>query len=511
MTTQSEVIAFLASPHAFNSCEDVSVIETHGALVFLCGPVALKLKRAVKYDYMDLSTVELRHAMLVREIELNAPFAPMIYRDVLPVTRQDEGLALAGDGPVVDWVLRMWRFPAEDELQEIAKRGELDEELALSMGEAVAAYHKATPIVRCPGSQLIGDILDELQRVFAEFTGSMGMMRIPVWAHEARDAWMSNRSLLDARGLSGHVRRVHGDMHLRNFVLMDGQPTLFDALEFDEILGTCDVLYDVAFLIMDMCHSGLQKQACRVLDTWLCEAEGEEDDGLAALPLFLSVRAAIRAMVLLQTDAACETPEASACEIDEYMQLADVCLRRPPPMLVAVGGYSASGKSILARQIAPDIGALPGAVILASDMERKAGLQKKQALNKEAYTSEKRTAVYQRIFTRAESILKAGHAVVLDATFLGPDLRKKAASVAAVSGVPFVGFWLDAPQRVLEDRIEARRKAASDANIDVLRRQLAAPIGDLSWYRLDASGTFESVYSAALKTLVRAQSCEPLS
>ena len=108
---------------------------------------------------------------------------------------------------------------------------------------------------------------------------------------------------------------AHGDLHLRNLVLIEGRPILFDALEFDETLGTCDALYDVAFLIMDLCHRKLRRQACRVLDAWLREAKGQEDSSLAALPLFLSVRAAIRAMVLLQTDAARGTQGASATEI----------------------------------------------------------------------------------------------------------------------------------------------------------------------------------------------------
>ena len=254
MSTQSEAIAFLSSSAAFSDCHEVEVIETHGAYVFLCGDVALKLKRAVKYDYMDLSTVELRRAMLVREIELNAPGAPMIYREVLPVTRQQDGLILGGVGPVVDWVLRMWRFPARNEFEAIVERGEFDDELASATGEAIAAYHAAAPVIRCPGANLIGDILAELDRVFAEFPGVPGTDRAGAWLSASQNPLQQSRALLDARGQDGHVRRAHGDLHLRNLVLIEGSPVLFDALEFDETLGTCDVLYDVAFLIMDLCH-----------------------------------------------------------------------------------------------------------------------------------------------------------------------------------------------------------------------------------------------------------------
>lgn len=496
MSIQSEVITFLSSPAAFCGTGEVEVIETHGAYVFLCGDVALKLKRAVTYDYMDLGTVELRHSMLVREIELNAPAAPMIYRDVVPVTREDDGLAVAGSGPVVDWVLRMWRFPARDEFERIAERGELDDALASATGQAIATYHSAARVIRCSGADLIGEILDELARVFAEFESVPGTDGVATWLAAARRALEQDRPLLDKRGRSGHVRRAHGDLHLRNLVRIEGRPVLFDALEFDETLGTCDTLYDVAFLIMDLCHRGLQQQACRVLDAWLRAQRGAEDSGLVALPLFLSVRAAIRAMVELQTDAARAMPGTSREDIAAYMNLAITALDKPPPVLIAVGGYSASGKSVLARKLAQSIGPLPGAVMLASDLERKAGREQDEALPAEEYSPKRRGAVYLGMFDRAQKILHAGHAVILDATFLDQQLRAEVAGIAHKSGVPFHGFWLEASPQVLEHRIRARPKGASDADISVLRRQLAAPLGKLEWDRIDASGDPASVLHA---------------
>jgi aminoglycoside phosphotransferase family enzyme/predicted kinase len=501
MPSQSEVITFLSSPAAFSGSGEVDIIETHGAYVFLCGDVALKLKRAVTYDYMDLATVELRHRMLVREIELNAPAAPMIYRDVVPVTREEDGLALAGVGPVVDWVLRMWRFPARDEFEAIADRRELDDDLANATGEAIAAYHCAAPVIRLSGAELIGDILDELARVFAEFKNAPETDGVANWLVAAGHTLEQDRHLLDARGRSGHVRRAHGDLHLRNLVRIDGRPVLFDALEFDETLGTCDVLYDVAFLIMDLCHRGLQQQACRVLDAWLRAQRGDEDSGLVALPLFLSVRAAIRAMVQLQTDAARGVPGASAAEIADYIKLANSALQKPPPVLISVGGYSASGKSVLARNLAPGIGPLPGAVMLASDLERKAGRARDEVLSVEHYSAKRRGDVYQAMFDRAETILHAGHAVMLDATFLDPQFRSKAEDVARNSGVGFYGFWLQASTEVLEHRIRARRKDPSDADISVLSHQLSAPLGNVDWNRIDASGDAESVLHTARKML----------
>ncbi len=328
---QSATIAFLSSPAAFGGGTDIEIVETHGAYVFLCGDAALKLKRAVKYDYMDLSTVERRRAMLVRELELNGPAAPEVYRDVVPVTCGPDGFTLGGDGPVADWVLRMWRFPAENAFEAIAERGTFDDRLATAMGETIAAYHASAPIVRRPGAEPIEAILAELARIFAGFQDAAGTARVNEWLVASRDALERNRAPLDARGRSDHVRRGHGDLHLRNLVLIGGRPVPFDALEFDENLGSCDVLYDIAFLLMDLCHRDLRPQACCVLDGWLREARGGEDSGLAALPLFLSVRAAIRAMVLLQTDAARGQSGASAAELAAYLDLACAALSPPSP------------------------------------------------------------------------------------------------------------------------------------------------------------------------------------
>ncbi|MBM1218706.1 AAA family ATPase [Ponticoccus sp. SC2-23] len=500
---QRGTVEFLSSGRAFGTDAPVEVVETHGAYVFLCGDAAFKLKRAVRYDYMDLSTADLRHKMLVRELELNQPFAPEIYRDILPVTQSPGGLMLGGTGQVVDWVLRMWRFPAENELERIAERGAFDDRLADDTGVAIAAYHAAAPTRDHSGRRLIAEILAELGRVFAEFPSADGAARVPEWQTAAAGALEQVGPLLDARGRDGHVRRAHGDLHLRNLVLIDGRPVPFDALEFDETLGTCDVLYDIAFLVMDLCHRDLHRQACRVLDAWLREARGAEDAGLAALPLFLSVRAAIRAMVLLQTDAARQSTGSSTAEIAAYLDLACAALRPAQPRLIALGGFSGSGKSVLARALAAGIGALPGAVILNSDQERKAGRAQTRHLDPKSYGRESREAVYRAILNRAETILSAGHSVILDATFVDPALRASAEEAALRAGVPFHGLWIDVPDDLLADRVMARRGDVSDADRSVLDAQLRAGHGPMSWTRVDGTGAVDDVRARALDLIGR--------
>lgn len=493
---QSAVIVFLASSAAFGGAAPVEHVETHGAHVFLAGDTALKIKRAVRYDYMDLSTLVLRETMLRRELELNAPAAPEIYRDVLPVTRTADGtLALDGEGEPVEWVLRMHRFQAKDELLAVAARGELTDALAARLGLEVAAYHAATPLSNRPGDHLIGDILAELRRVFGELKDDLPSAATGLALETGTTRLEVLAPLLKERSTTGHVRRVHGDLHLRNIVLIEGRPVLYDALEFDETLGTCDLLYDLAFLLMDLCHRGLRRQAGVVLDTWLTELGSTEDAGLTALPLFLAVRAMIRAMVLVQTDRAATSPGHSIEEAKSYLEEAERFLAPLPPVLIAVGGVSGTGKSVLARTLASQLGAAPGAVVLSSDAERKAG----GAVPK--YAPAARYAVYLRLLGRTRTILRAGQAVLLDATFLNPRSRAEAQALAHEAGVPFLPLWLTAPAAVLLLRVDLRRGDPSDADVGVVRTQLAGAPDAADWPHVDAGGSPQATLQAALTLL----------
>lgn len=495
---QDDVIALLSCADTHPGGEPVKVIQTHGALVFLSGGVALKIKRAVRYDYMDLSTLDLREKMIRRELALNQPVAPEIYDDVIPVTREANGrLALDGDGPPVEWILRMRRFPASDELSVIADDGRLDDVLARDLGQGVFDYHVKTPQRTADGATLIADILDELDREFAELHDLLDAGQIARFHAQSRAALDGIAQLLRKRGAAGHIRRCHGDLHLRNLVMLNGKPVPFDALEFDEVLGTCDVLYDLAFLIMDLRHRGLGRAANIVLGSYLLAAMGRQDDGLTTLPLFIGVRAAIRAMVLAQTARATGSPLGNEAAL--YLTEALSVLAPPEPALVLIGGPSGSGKTTVAQELAPQIGAAPGAVLLRSDTERKALRRADPGthLAASAYTPEARAAIYDRIFKRACVILKTGHSVFIDATFLDAAHRDNAAAVAAISGVTMHRLWLDAPLEILIDRVTARRGDASDADAEVVRVQDNSGAQPKDWTMVSAAGSIADTVTRA--------------
>jgi len=301
----------------------------------------------------------------------------------------------------------------------------------------------------------------------------------------------AHRALLLQRAAGGFVRRCHGDLHLRNVCLVDDMPTLFDCLEFSERLATIDVAYDLSFLLMDLEHRGLRWAANRILNRYL--ARTADYDCLALLPLYMSVRAAVRAHV-----------SAAADQFDEardYFQLALRLIDPMPQQLVAVGGLSGSGKSTVAAALAPDLGRAPGAVVLRSDVLRKqlAGIDLFETLPPDTYTQDRSDAVYARLGDCSRLALSAGYAAVADAVFGKDSERKAIADVAADMNVPFRGLWLDISAAEQDRRLAARTADVSDATPSVGKGQRAmiAPVRD--WRRIEAGHDRQ-------ETLVRARS-----
>jgi aminoglycoside phosphotransferase family enzyme/predicted kinase len=502
----AEIVDFLSNPATHGARTRVETVRTHAAIVFLAGDAAYKVKRPVTYEYLDFSTPEKRAAMLRRELELNRPSAPEIYRGLVPVTRQaDGGLALGGDGEPVEWCLHMRRFPAGAEMTAVAARGGIDRDLAEAIGAAIAEYHARAETRPEDGRDLVSAVAADLDAAFAGMTDPFGKARVETFHARVATAIDANAALLSGRGRAGHVRRGHGDLHLGNMVLLDGRPVLFDALEFDERLATLDVLYDLAFAIMDLLHRGLPEAAHAVLGAYLrCARVPDHLDGLALLPLFMGLRAGIRAMVTVQAAGLGDGAPASEIEgATAYLDHALGCLAPPAPRLVAVGGYSGTGKTTLARHLAPLLAPVPGAIHLRSDVERKAmfGVDPLVRLPQEAYSEAAGRRVYARLLDRADRILRAGHSVILDAVFARADEREALAGLARGRGVRFDGLWLEADRGTLISRVAARRGDASDADAAVVRRQLASGSAARGWPRLDAGGCAQTVLRHARDTL----------
>jgi uncharacterized protein len=475
------------------------VIETSCARVYLTGDLALKVKRPVNFGFLNYETASLRHWALERELSFNRAAAPDIYRRVGAITRAAQGgFELDGGGEVLESVLEMRRFDETAVLSE--QPYAVDGDLADQLGRAVARFHAEAPVAREvePGgglsytirsnAALLRDLIPRLGREPVEAL---------IAATEAERARLEN--LLAARRDGGWVRRCHGDLHLGNILLEDGRPILFDCIEFNDTLSEIDVLYDIAFLLMDLDFRRRRDAAVRVLSAWLDEGARLFPDalwtGLEALPLALSVRAGVRCHVQAHGG----DDEAARA----YLAAALAHLQPTKPVLVAVGGLSGSGKSTFARIAAPGLGASPGAIILRSDEIRKRlwGAGPLERLPPQAYAPEVSPRIYGRMMDEAKAALAAGRSVILDAVFLKPGEREAAADVARSAGAAFEGIWLEAPADLLRRRIDAREGDASDADASVLDAQLTRDLGEMTWRRVDSDGAFEPAAEALVTRL----------
>jgi aminoglycoside phosphotransferase family enzyme/predicted kinase len=442
--------------------------------------------------------------MCEAEVSINRRTAPVLYRGVTAVTREADGrLAIGGSGAPVDWLVEMARFDQSGLLDRLAEAGVLPLKVMSPLAQAIARFHRAADRAMDHGGwDAIRAVIDGNAAGFAEEgAGILDPATCTSLTARARFVLDGGGILLDQRREDGMVRHCHGDLHLRNIVLLNGVPTLFDAIEFNDEISSVDVLYDVAFLLMDLWRLNLPHHANVLWNDYLIETA--DFDGLPLMPLFLSCRAAVSAKTTA-TAARLEVNadrrlELHACA-NRYLSLAVDLLEPAPARLVAIGGISGTGKSTLAMALAPFIGSPPGAVVIRSDVIRKklSGVTPLARLGPEGYTDAVSRRVYAAVMEQADTIVRSGHTAIVDAVFAKPADRDAIEHLANAAGVPFIGLWLDAPVPVLLSRVEGRVADASDAGIEVVRRQLAHQLDSVRWQRLDAAGARQHIADSAI-------------
>lgn len=477
--SQGDVIAFLLDPATHGGIAPAHV-ETHLSHLFLTETRVYKLKKAQDWSVVDYSTLAARKHFCQVEVTLNSKTARSLYIGVRPITFENGKLALGGAGEPVEFVVEMHRFDDGAQLDMMADRGTLTPALLDATADAIAAMHKDARVVRTR------DQKDAVERLAQQLASDVARQ-----APEARDAarmWAdacaaeinANAAMLGRRGRHGFVRRCHGDLHLSNICVLDGEPVPFDAIEFSEEIATIDVLYDLAFVLIDLGHRGLADDAARFLSRY-CEAT-RDYAGLALLPLFVSQRAMVRAL----------TAAAKGRDPGSFVREARAVLQSKPEVFaVAVGGLSGTGKTTVARALA----AKTGAVHIRSDAVRKhlAGVAPETRLGEAAYGAAQTERVYRRMLVDAGRALRAGTSVVLDATFTDAKVRAAAGDMAGRAGAPFCGVWLDAPLTLRLSRIEGRHGDASDADEAIARRQEAQSVGAIAWQIVDAAKSADTV------------------
>jgi aminoglycoside phosphotransferase family enzyme/predicted kinase len=516
---QAGTIAFLARADSYPGSEagEVAVIETHISVVFLAGSHAYKLKRAVQFPYLDFTSLGARKEACARELRLNRRGAPDLYLGLMAVVMGADGTrglfpedALPNGGDIIDWLVCMRRFDQDMLFDRLAERGGLSMAMMETLAREIHALHGSAEIYKERGGAaaaetIIANNLECLDRFGRQALQAGDLKLLAELSHRHLECV---GALLDARRAAGFVRQCHGDLHLRNIVLIDDAPVLFDGIEFSDDFSIIDVLYDFAFLVMDLCHKGLTDEASAVFNRTI-DLTGDVA-GLAAMPLFLSMRAAVRSHVAAATGKASREAAAYLAEAIDY-------LAPPAAKLVAVGGLSGTGKSTLAAPVAAKIGAAPGALVLRSDVIRKrlAGADLFEKLAPEDYSKAMTERVFGRMIDDARIALMGGQSVILDAVYADADQRRDVARLAdemareIADFAGFSGFWLHSPLPEREQRIARRTGNVSDATVAIARRQEGYDQGAMDWTLIDASGDIEIMEKSLISELAGASAADP--
>lgn len=512
MKSQDRVIEFLSSADAYAGIKDaagsaVERRETHISIVFLIGQSAFKMKRAIAYPYLDFSTIERRRYLCEREVAINSRTAPDIYRRAIPVTCDQNGvLALDGHGDPVEWLVAMRRFDDATLWDKLAQAGGLERRDFEVLADLVARFHSQAQV--CDGQPAVSalcEIIDGSEQSMVCHVGDLFAADVvETLFARTRRTYKSLKPVLAARADGGCVRICHGDLHLGNIFMGDAGPVLFDAIEFNDAFSNIDVLYDLAFLLMDVDYRAGKRRATALMNRYLDHSG--DSTGMAVLPFFMSLRAAIRAHVSASAAAQHADPAAASklrYHARQYLERAVAYFQPVRPRLIAVGGLSGSGKSRMARVVAGVMDGVPGARVVRSDTVRKrlAGVEFDDRLPKDSYTPGASKRTYDVCMTEARRILEAGFPVVLDAVFAKPDERCAAEALAVDLGVPFHGLWLEAPLHIMRDRVEKRQHNASDATAAVIEMQSGYDLGNIQWHRVDSSGTKEQTESVGFALL----------
>lgn len=488
LADHARLVAALRDPAAYaHPVGGVELVETHISSVLLAGDYAYKLKKPVNLGFVDFSTLALRRRYCDEEVRLNRRTAPMLYLDVVPVTRRaDGGLRFGGDGEAIEYAVRMRRFDAAAQLDRLALAGGLDAVLIDRLAGAIAAFHAA-----CEPAPKESDYGCAPQ-VRAWTANSLAQLRARVQDAELREridrlaAWCEEQfarrtAVFEARRAAGFVRECHGDLHLGNIALIDGVPVAFDCIEFNAELRFIDVMNDVAFTWMDLLDFELPRLAARFLNGYL-EVTGDYA-GLATLRYYAVYRALVRALVAsirgAQTGRTARQRDDDRARSLRYVAVAEAIARPQPRRLVATCGVAGSGKTTVAQHLLEIL----GAVRVRSDVERKrmAGLAPSQhwpgAVGAGLYAPATTQATYGRLRDAAAAIVDAGFVAIADATFQRRADRDALRRLARALGARLALIVCEAPPSVLRARVAARLAQggdASDATLEVLDAQLAA-------------------------------------
>jgi uncharacterized protein len=502
-----------AYPHDVAS---VRLIETHISWVLLTGQKAYKIKKPVNFGFLDFSTLEKRLFYCQEELRLNRRLAKDWYLDVVPITGQPGHPKMGGNGAAIEYAVKMRQFPSAQTLRESAESGQLGVGEIDQITEMVADFHdsveKADALSPYGDSQDIKHWFDEnfghIKPLLDDKQLFLQLEAIKAWG---QDEWANKALLMQQRKQQGYVRECHGDLHLGNMTLINGKAVIFDCIEFNPFLRWIDVISEVAFLVMDLLHLGHDGYAYRFLNRYL-QHTGDYH-GLALLRYYLVYRALVRAKVALLRKT--QNPDVSVCgqvrsEYAVFANLAERLTKASSPRLFIMHGFSGSGKSTYASQLAEKIGAIQ----IRSDVERKrlfgypAQASTNSGIDSGIYTQEAGEKTYNHLAKLAKVVLDAGFSVIIDAAFLKAKQRELFRQLASECKVKFTIIDFQAAEETLCERIKQRQNDVSEATVDILfrQRQSAQPLSSAEQVHVitvntESDNTLETVLTQLEKKL----------
>lgn len=497
--TQRILLDALSYPQAYpHPVEQVERVETHISTLLLAGDYVYKIKKALRFGFVDYSTLELRRFYCEEEVRLNSRYAPETYIGCVAIRGSADKPTWEGREPIIEYAVQMRRFDRKAQGDILARQGELPVDAMEGLGETIAGYHNAAPRLDEASelglpSRIAHDALSNIEQLRDTTDTEITHQRLTGFKTWTRAQLRDLHDTFAQRRSSGFIRECHGDLHLANLIFRNGRWSAFDCIEFDEQLRWIDVMNDIAFTIMDLHAHNLPRLANRLINAYL--AITSDYAGLAALRFYLTYRALVRAKVLALGAHGTDKPgerESLMQRHESYMATAATLAGVDNPILVITHGVSGSGKSWAARWAADRY----GYVHIRSDVERKRlhdlppEARTHSQLGQNIYTRASSRATYERMVEYAEHALRAGWPVILDATFLDRRQRDHARALAGRLHCPFHILTLETPGETARERVRARGKSdVSEATEEVLEGQLAGfrPLERDEWE--DAVGT----------------------
>ncbi len=481
--TSNDLIEQMQQPEFYNHPVEtpIKLIQTHVSYVLLTGDYVYKLKKSVNFGFLDFSSLEKRKHFLQEELRLNQPVAPEIYLEIVTITKKGDiyqlSKELSESNYPVEYALKMRQFPQENLLIKMFETGNLKEEHLEELGKVVAKFHENTitnEYIRSFGTiSQIKKSIDDNYKSTEKYIGIVQTQQQYQETKQFTDKFFQNQTdLFIKRKETEKIRECHGDLHLKNICFWHNKIQLFDRIEFNEPFRFVDVMYDIAFTVMDLEGGGSKEFANIFLNTYI-EQTGDYQ-GLEVLPLYLSrqayVRAKVTSFLLDDANISNQEKENAAKVAAQYYQQAWQYTQPQQGKLILMSGLSGSGKTTVAKELARKFSAIQ----IRSDATRKhiAKIPLHEKGNQSIYTPSMNQKTYDYLLNLGISLTKAGYWVILDAKYDRRKLRIDAIEAAKKHQIPLKIIHCQAPLEILEKRLESRKHDISDATSDLLQKQI---------------------------------------